>query len=64
MVRDLMHCDKRLSREDKRGGAAVRFAAIVVFVVLLALVGLFAYGLTLEPEVRTIEQEAIQSDGE
>jgi hypothetical protein len=37
----------------------VRFAAIVVVVALVAAAGLFIYGLTLSPETRTIEQDAV-----
>ncbi|MCA8888420.1 MAG: hypothetical protein KDA46_06320 [Parvularculaceae bacterium] len=38
---------------------AVRFVIIVFIVVLLALAGLYAYGLSLKPDTHTIEQEAI-----
>lgn len=37
----------------------MRFAVIVVIVALLAVVGLFVFGLTLSPDVRTIEQDAV-----
>jgi hypothetical protein len=38
---------------------ALRFAAAIVVIALLALVGLFVFGLTLKPETRTIEQDAV-----
>jgi hypothetical protein len=38
---------------------AVRFAVAIVAVVLLALAGLFVFGLTLKPDTRTIEQDAV-----
>jgi len=37
----------------------VRFALAVILVALLAIAGLFVYGLTLQPEIRTIEQDAV-----
>lgn len=37
----------------------LRFAIAIVVIALLALVGLFVFGLTLKPETRTIEQNAI-----
>lgn len=40
----------------------MRFAAGVVVVALLALAGLFFYGEMLEPQTRTIEQEAVRAD--
>jgi len=39
----------------------VRFALAVVAVIVLAVIGLFVYGLTLQPDTRTIEQDAIGS---
>jgi hypothetical protein len=37
----------------------LRFAIAIVVIALLALVGLYVFGLTLEPDTRTIEQDAI-----
>jgi len=37
----------------------LRFAIAVVVIALLALAGLFVFGLTLEPETKTIEQNAV-----
>ncbi len=37
----------------------MRFALAVIAVVLVAVVGLFIYGLTLQPDTRTIEQNAV-----
>lgn len=45
-----------LSREFQK---TVRFALAVILVALLAIAGLFVYGLTLQPEIRTIEQDAV-----
>jgi len=39
----------------------VRFALAVIAAIVLAVIGLFVYGLTLQPETRTIEQDAIGS---
>lgn len=39
----------------------MRVAVGAVIVILLALVGLYVFGLTLKPEVRTIEQDAVGS---
>ncbi len=39
----------------------MRFFIIILVVALLALAGLYVYGLTLTPETRTIEQDAIGS---
>ncbi|MFZ5619214.1 MAG: hypothetical protein ACOZAA_18015 [Pseudomonadota bacterium] len=39
----------------------MRFVIAVVVIALLALAGLYVYGLTLKPETRTIEQDAIGS---
>lgn len=39
----------------------MRFVVIIIVVALLALAGLYVYGLTLSPEVRTIEQDAVGS---
>jgi hypothetical protein len=38
---------------------AVRFAVAIVAVILLALAGLFVFGLSLKPDTRTIEQDAV-----
>ena len=40
----------------------MRFILIVVLLALAALAGLFIYGQLLQPEVRTIEQEAINAE--
>jgi len=37
----------------------VRFVLAVLVVVILAIVGLYVYGLTLKPDTRVIEQDAI-----
>lgn len=37
----------------------MRFVLIVVLVVLAAMVGLYIYGGMIEPDVETIEQEAV-----
>lgn len=37
----------------------MRFALILVAVLALAVAALFVYGLTLHPEARTIEQDAV-----
>ncbi len=37
----------------------MRFVIAVILVALLAVAGLFVYGLTLEPDTRTIEQDAV-----
>jgi hypothetical protein len=37
----------------------VRFVVAIAAVLVLALAGLFIYGLTLKPETRTIEQDAV-----
>jgi hypothetical protein len=39
----------------------VRFALAVIVVVVVAIIGLYVYGLTLQPEMRTIEQDAVGS---
>jgi hypothetical protein len=39
----------------------LRFVLAVVVVAILALAGLYVYGLTLKPDTRTIEQDAIGS---
>jgi len=39
----------------------VRFALAVIVVVFLALAALYVYGLTLKPDTRVIEQDAIGS---
>lgn len=39
----------------------MRFALAVVAVVVLAVIGLYVYGLTLQPDTRTIEVDAIGS---
>lgn len=44
-----------------RESSEVRFVIAVVVIALLALAGLYVYGLTLKPETRTIEQDAIGS---
>jgi len=36
----------------------VRFVIATIVVAFLALVGLYAYSLTIEPETRVIEQDA------
>jgi hypothetical protein len=37
----------------------VRIAIAVIALIILALAGLFIYGLTLTPQTRQIEQDAI-----
>ena len=37
----------------------MRFVLAVIAVALLAVIGLYVYGLTLKPELRTIEQDAV-----
>lgn len=37
----------------------MRFVIIIIIVALLALIGLYAYSLTIEPETRVIEQDAV-----
>lgn len=37
----------------------MRFVVIVALVAILAMVGLFIYGGMIEPDVKTIEQEAV-----
>ena len=37
----------------------MRFAVAIVVVVILVFAGLFIYGLTLKPETRVIEQDAV-----
>lgn len=37
----------------------MRFAVAIVAVIVLALAGLFVFGLTLKPDTRTIEQDAV-----
>jgi len=37
----------------------VRFVLVVLIVVILAIVGLYVYGLTLRPDTRIIEQDAV-----
>lgn len=37
----------------------MRFAVAIVAIVILAVAGLFIFGLTLKPETRTIEQDAV-----
>lgn len=39
----------------------MRFALAVIAVIVLAVIGLYVYGLTLQPDTRTIEQDAIGS---
>lgn len=39
----------------------MRFALAVIVVVVVAIIGLYVYGLSLQPETRTIEQDAIGS---
>lgn len=39
----------------------MRFVLAIIAVILLAGIGLFVYGLTLQPDTRTIEQDAIGS---
>lgn len=39
----------------------MRFFLAVIAVVVLAIIGLYVFGLTLQPDVRTIEQDAIGS---
>ncbi len=41
--------------------SAVRLVLVALVVVLLAVGGLVVYGMTLKPDVRTIEQDAIGS---
>ncbi|MDZ7628677.1 MAG: hypothetical protein U5J99_09795 [Parvularculaceae bacterium] len=41
----------------------MRFAAAILVIALLALAGLFVFGLTLKPETRTIEQDAVGLPG-
>lgn len=40
------------------GANTLRFVIIIILVALAALAGLFVYGQMLEPETRTISQEA------
>jgi len=40
------------------GADTLRFVIILILIALAALVGLFVYGEMLEPETRTITQEA------
>jgi hypothetical protein len=42
-----------------RGSGKVRFVLILLVLVLAALAGLYIYGQMLEPDTRTIEQEAL-----
>jgi hypothetical protein len=37
----------------------VRLAAIIAVVLLLAVAGLFIYGLTIKPDTHVIEQDAV-----
>jgi len=37
----------------------VRFVIVVLIVVILSIVGLYVYGLTLKPDTRVIEQDAV-----
>jgi hypothetical protein len=37
----------------------VRFFLVIILLALAALAGLFIYGQLLQPETRTIEQEAV-----
>lgn len=37
----------------------MRFVLAVIAVALLAIVGLYVYGLTLKPDTRTIETDAV-----
>lgn len=39
----------------------MRFALAVIVVVVVTIIGLYVYGLTLQPEMRTIEQDAVGS---
>ncbi len=39
----------------------MRFTIAVIAVIVLAVVGLYIYGLTLKPQTRTIEQDAVGS---
>ncbi len=39
----------------------MRFALAVAAVIVLAVIGLYVYGLTLQPDTRTIEEDAIGS---
>ncbi len=41
----------------------MRFAVAIVAVILLALAGLFIFGLTLKPDTRMIEQDAVGLPG-
>ncbi len=46
----------------KQRSDTLRFVIILILVALAALVGLFVYGQMLEPETRTITQEAENAD--
>ncbi|MEZ5922455.1 MAG: hypothetical protein R3C60_14050 [Parvularculaceae bacterium] len=37
----------------------MRFVIIVLIIAVLAIIGLFGYGLTLRPDTHTIEQDAV-----
>lgn len=39
----------------------MRTVVIILILALFALAGLYVYGLTLSPETRTIEQDAVGS---
>jgi len=39
----------------------VRFVLAIILVVVLILMGLFVYGGMIEPDVKTIEQEAVDA---
>lgn len=41
----------------------MRFALIILAVVVVAIVGLFFYGHLLEPDTHVIEQEALGANG-
>ncbi len=39
----------------------MRFVIAIVVIALLAIVGLYAYSLTIQPETRVIEQDAVSA---
>ena len=41
----------------------MRFIVIVLLLALAGLAALYVYGQMLEPDMRTIEQEAVRADG-
>lgn len=45
----------------KEAESNVRFVLAIILVVVLILMGLFVYGGMIEPDVKTIEQEAVDA---